>query len=101
IGVQLLGLVIVEQRAMQLVGSGLGGDADIAAAGAAVLGFESGGFDAELLHGIARGREAVHVADVIAPALFDRETVDADVPIVLLAAADLEVVPCAFTVGAL
>ena len=47
------------------------------------------------------GRQAVHVPDVVAPAHFDGQAVDADVPVVLLAAADLKVVPGAFAVAAL
>ena len=85
---------------MQLVSAGFCRDADIAATGAAVLCFECGGFDAELLHGVDSGRQPVHIGDVIAPAHFDREAVDTDVPIVLLAAADLEVVPGALAVAA-
>src|SRR5262245_50062859 len=85
---------------MQVVRAGLGRDADIAATGAAILCFECGRFDAELLHGVYRGRQPVHVPDVIAPTHFDREAVDTDVPIVLLAAADLKVVPGALSVAA-
>src|SRR6185503_1146683 len=100
IRIESLRLVIVEERAMHLVGTGLCGDADIAAAGTAVLGFERGGLDAKLLHGVHRWCQPVHVAHLVAPALFYGEAIHADVPIVLLAAANLEIVPGALTVTA-
>src|SRR5260370_29848377 len=90
-----------QQRAGRPVGAGLWPDAEIAATGPAVFRFKGGGFNAELLHGVHGGREPIHIPDVIAPALFDGETVDTDVPIVLLAAADLEVVPGALAISAL
>jgi hypothetical protein len=100
IGVETLGLIVVERRTVQLIGAGLGGDADVAATGAAVFGLEGGRVDPKLFDGIDRRREPVHIADVVAPAHLDGHAVDADVEVMLLAAADLQVIPGAFAIAA-
>ena len=55
-GVERLVSVVLVERAVELVGSGLGHDVDDGAARAAVLGREHVGFDPELLDGVESGR---------------------------------------------
>ena len=74
---------------------------DIASAGPAVFRLEGSGLDAELLDRAHRRSQPIHVPDMIAPAHLHQEPVHAHTPVVLLAAAHLEIVPGAFPVAAL
>ena len=73
---------IIESRAVQVIGAGLGDDVDDGAAGAALLGAVSGGGDAELLHDVGGD----FVGGAIASARLGEESV------VVVAAVDEEAV---------
>src|SRR5262245_65727390 len=96
----MLALEVVKEHSMELICARVWRECDVAAAGAAILGLEGSGVDTEFFHGIHGRGQAVHVSDVIAPAHLDRHAVHVYVPVMLLAAANLKIIPGTFAVAA-